>query len=134
MSAMSLLDAALAQIAQDLPFITSIILQSDNAKAYNNIFMLCEIPLLNAKYASNKISIVECTHTETQDNQTILDAHYAKCNQHLCCFLSEIQTNKVIKINTLLSSGIALLQHGGMKNVAIQIVSVDYVQSRSIGL
>ena len=67
---MSLLDAALAQIVQELPFITSIILQSDNAKAYNNIFMLCAIPLLNAKYSSKNISIVEFIHTETQDGKT----------------------------------------------------------------
>ena len=133
---MSLLDAALVQIAQELPFITSIILhQSDNVKAWINVFMLCAIPLLNAKYSSNKISIVEFIYTETHDGKTILYAHYAtRCNQHLLCFLSEIKTKKVIKINTPLSLGIALSQHGGMKNVAIQIVSADYIQSRSIEL
>jgi len=134
LSVMSLLDAALGQIAQELPFITSIILQSDNAKAYNNVFMLCAIPLLNAKYSSKNISIVEFVHTETQDGKTILDAHYARCNQHLRHFLSEIKTNKVVKINTPLSLGIALSQHGGMKNVAIQIVRTDYIRSRSIEL
>ena len=96
--------------------------------------MLCAIPLLNAKYASNKISIVEFIHTETQDSKTILDAHYARCNQHLRCFLSEIKSKKVIKINTPLSLGIALSQHSGMKNVTIQIVSTNYVRSRSIEL
>ena len=132
LSVISLLDAALAQISQELPFINSIVLQSDNAKAYNNVFMLCAIPLINAKYSSKDISIVEFIHTETQDGKTILDAHYARCNQHLRHFLTEIKTNKVVKINTPLSLAIALSRHGGMKNVAIQIVRTDYIRSRSI--
>ena len=46
----SLLEAALAQIKQELPFITNIILQTDNVKSYNNVFFLCAIPLLNQIY------------------------------------------------------------------------------------
>ncbi len=41
LSVFTFLDAAMSQIAQDLPFITHIILQTDNAKAYNNNFLLC---------------------------------------------------------------------------------------------
>ena len=128
------LDAALAQITQELSFITSIILQSDNAKAYNNVFMLCAILLLNTNYSSNNISIIEFIHTEPQDGKTILDVHYARCNQHLHHFLSKIKTKKVVKTNTPLSLGIALSHYGGMKNVAIQIISIDFIQSRLIEL
>ena len=46
-----LLDAALAQIENELPFITDIVLQTDNAKTYNNVFLLCGIPLLNRIYS-----------------------------------------------------------------------------------
>ena len=39
-----------------------------------------------------------------------------------------------MKINTLLSLGVTFSQHGGMKNVAIQIVSTDYIRRRLIEL
>ena len=37
---LSLLDAALAQIINDLPFIKSVVLQYDNARCYENHFLI----------------------------------------------------------------------------------------------
>ena len=56
LSVFALLDAAMSQIAQDLPIITHIILQTDNAKAYNNNFLLCGIYLLN--YSTKDINTI----------------------------------------------------------------------------
>ena len=47
LSVFSLLDAAMSQIHEELPFITKLILQTDNTKSYNNNFSLCAISLLN---------------------------------------------------------------------------------------
>ena len=83
----SLLDAALAQISNELPFISSIILQTDNTKSYNNTFLLCAIPLLNVVYQPKGLGIIEFIHTETQDGKTILDVHFARCMKFINHFM-----------------------------------------------
>ena len=50
LSVLSLLDAAMAQISRELPFINELILQTDNAKSYSNNLLLCGISLLNVIY------------------------------------------------------------------------------------
>ena len=61
----SLLNAALGQVSNEMPFVSSTILQTDNAKSYNNTFLLCAIPLLNITYQQDGLSITEFIHTET---------------------------------------------------------------------
>ncbi len=67
LSVFSLLDAAMSQIHQELPFITELLLQTDNAKSYSNNFLLCVISLLNVLHKYNSLCIIEFVHTETQD-------------------------------------------------------------------
>ena len=67
----SLLDAALAQIVDDLPFIKLDVPQSDNARCYENHFVLVEICILN----NPDIFISSFVHTKTQDGKIVLDAH-----------------------------------------------------------
>ena len=74
----SLLDAALKQISVDLPFVSEIILQSDNANCYQNTFLICLIALLNSYY-QGVLRIKNFIHTKTQDGKTVLDAHFARC-------------------------------------------------------
>ena len=132
MSVYSLLDAALAQISDELPFISEIILQTDNAKTYNNAFLLCAIAVLNFHYFKNGLSIIEFMHTETQDGKTILDAHFARCMQFIRQFLSCWKRNKILKINTPTALGFALSFNGGLKNVAVQVVNMDNVRTMLI--
>ena len=121
----SLLEAALAQINNELPFITSIILQTDNAKSYNNNFLLCAIPLLNKIYEPKGISIIEFLHTETQDGKTILDAHFARCMKFVKQFMSSSMTNRICKIGTARGLGYALSDKGGVTNTMVQVVNTD---------
>ena len=86
MMVISLLEAALVAINDQLPFINEIILQSDNAMSYQNPQVLFGIHLLNMKYHNN-IYISEFTHSETQDGKTLLDAHFASMNKHLLSFM-----------------------------------------------
>ena len=63
LSEYSLLDAALGQVSNKITFISSIILQTDNAKSYNSTFLLCDIPLFNITYQQDGWSITEFVHT-----------------------------------------------------------------------
>ena len=83
---MSLLDAALAQINHDCPFISSVVVQSDNARCYENHFLILGMCILNDLYHPD-IFISSFIHTETQDGKTLLDAHFARCMRFLSHFM-----------------------------------------------
>ena len=65
LSVFALINSAMNQISEELPFITDIIVQIDNAKAYNNTFLLCAIQVLNVINNHKNLSIIEFIHTET---------------------------------------------------------------------
>ena len=54
----SMLDTAMQQIHHNLPFISELILQSDNANCYQNTSLLCSISLLNAWYQHCNLRII----------------------------------------------------------------------------
>ena len=132
LSVYSLLDAALGQVSNEMPFVSSIILQTDNAKSYNNTFLLCAIPLLNITYQQDGLSITEFIHTETQDGKTILDAHFARMMKFVRQFMSSCDDNEVKKINTPGTLGYALSHNGGVKNVGVQVVNTNNAVTRNI--
>ena len=132
LSVYSLLDAALGQIANEMPFVSSIILQTDNAKSYNNTFLLCAIPLLNITYQEDGLTISEFIHTETQDGKTILDAHFARMMKFVRQFMSSCLDNEVRKINTPGTLGYALSHNGGVKNVGVQVVNTNNAVTKRI--
>ena len=82
LSVFSSLDAAMSQIHEELPFITELILQTDNAKSYSNNFLLCAISLLNVVHEHNSLSIIEFVrvHTET----ILCTMHEIRKKLHLC--------------------------------------------------
>ena len=125
LSVFSLLDAAMSQIHEELPFITELILQTDNAKSYSNNFLLCAISLLNVVHEHNSLSIIEFIHTETQDGKTILDAFFARCMKFVKNYISIHDTNKVKKIGTALELGKALSHGGGMNNTMVQVLTTN---------
>ncbi len=45
--------------------------------------------LLNIRYDGD-IFISEFTHSETQDNKTLLDAHFTSMNKHLVFILEDL--------------------------------------------
>ncbi len=94
----------MAQISHKLPFISSIIVQADNVESYNNAFLLCAIPLLNAFFYPKGIAIVEFIHTETQYGKTILDARFARMMKFVKRNLTEgAKVNHISWINTPIS-------------------------------
>ena len=120
----SLLEAALKQIHSDLPFIKSFVLQSDNARCYENHLLLLVISIFNHLYYPD-IFVSEFIHTETQDGKTLLDAHFARCVRFLLHFMKTWKKNKLTRINTPRGLGFALGWNGGMANVMVQVVQTD---------
>ena len=121
----SMIDAALQQIKVNLPFLTELILQSDNANCYQNNFLVCAIALLNACHQSRGLRIIQFVHTETQDGKTVLDAHFATCMRFLTHFMRTWYKNRVTKINTAKGLGYALAWKGGIPNVMVQVVKMN---------
>ena len=79
---LSLLEAALTQIVHDLPLINSVVLQSDNARSYENHFLILGIAIFNSIFHPD-IFVLAFIHTETQDGKTLLAGHFARCVRFL---------------------------------------------------
>ena len=121
---LALLEAALRIITQDLPYITEIILQSDNAATYQNHFLTVGIHQLNCNFKGN-IFISEYVHSETQDGKTILDAHFGSSVHHLNKFMRVWRPNVVTRIQTPNGLGYALTNSGGLTNTIVQLINIE---------
>ena len=80
------LECAVTAISIQFPFLKSLILQSDNAKTYQNHELIIGINFINMKLHEN-VFIKESVLTETQDGKTILDAHFAVATRKLLDFM-----------------------------------------------
>ena len=132
LSVFSLLDAAMAQIAEELPFITKLILQTDNAKSYSNNFLLCAISVLNVTYHNKLLAISEFIHTEIQDGKTILDAFFARSMKFINNWIAKQDQNKVKRIGTATDLGRALSHNGGIRNMMVQVLTTNKEQTSKV--
>ena len=78
MTVIAPLESTLQVIYNESPFITEMILQSDNVSTYKNQNVLIDIHLLDIKFI-NKVFVSEYLHSKTQDRLTILDTHCGAC-------------------------------------------------------
>jgi len=117
----SLIEAAVVAIHDQLPFISSLIIQSDNANQYQNPYLILGLHLVNMKMY-RKIFISEYIHSETQDGKTILDAHFATTNRHLITFMKIWRQNRVTKIQTTKGLAFALSFNAGVRNTMVQLI------------
>lgn len=124
LTVISLIEAVLVAIIDQLSFIDELILQSDNALTYQNPQVLFGIQLLNAKYHED-IFISEFTHSETQDGKTILDAHFASMNRHLISFMKCYKQNRITRVQTPKGLASALSFRSGVRNTMVQLVEYD---------
>ena len=122
--AFSMLELVLIAIMDELPFITEIGLQSDNANCYQNKFVTFGIALLNLKY-HRKMYIKYFIHTETQDGKSSLDAHFACAMRFLSCFMRTWYKNRITRINTARGLAFALSAKGGQTNTVVQLVDIS---------
>jgi hypothetical protein len=91
---MSLLEAAIKWIAEFLPFIKNIVVQSDNAKCYQSNLLRQFIAVLNTK---SQVKVVRYIFTETQDGKGTCVACIASCSSFAlvpecdCLFVVAVQ-------------------------------------------
>lgn len=64
-------------LKRDVPAITSVIVQSDNASCYQNACVALLLPIIGA---ASGIQVLRFEHTETQDQKSSLDAHFAQAH------------------------------------------------------
>lgn len=86
----SMIEAALEVIHEQLPEIKAVVLQSDDAKCYQNNLIRILLALFNTRSA---IRVERYIFTETQDGKGLIDAHFAICMAHL----KEIHANITAK-------------------------------------
>ena len=117
----SLIESAVTAIHEHLPFINSIIIQSDNANQYQNAYLILGIHLINMNM-KGKIFISEFIHSETQDGKTILDAHFATTNRHLMVFMKIWRVNRITRVQTPAGLAFALSFNAGIQNTMVQLI------------
>ena len=122
---LSLIDSALTMIQYNIPQIKEVIVQSDNANSYQNMFLVVGLALLNGSRKKDDIRISTYTHTETQDGKTVLDTHFATCMRFLYIFMKTWKANRVTRINTPNGLGFALAWKGGIHNAMVQVVQIN---------
>lgn len=104
----------LIDIQRDLPHVTQICLQSDNASSYQNAFVAVILPILSSAHG---IKITRFVHTETQDGKSLLDAHFARAARKVRVWVQ--QGLDCVTPSQLVS---ALIADGGMPNTMAELV------------
>ena len=81
----SICEAILCRIEKDYPHIEEVVLQSDNARCYQNSNLLCGLMLICK--SRHKLKIAKFIHSETQDGKCSIDAPFCCCNgsHHAVC-------------------------------------------------
>ena len=121
MTIIALLEACVSSLHIQLPFISQLSIQSDNATTYQNGHLVLGIQLLNIKMM-NKIFVSDFVQ---QHGKTILDAHFASTNQHLKNFMLSYKQNRVTRIQTPHGLAFSLLFNSGDRNTMVQLVEFD---------
>jgi hypothetical protein len=118
----SMIEAALEVIHEQLPEIKAVVLQSDDAKCYQNNLIRILLALLNTRSA---IRVERYIFTETQDGKGLIDAHFTICMAHLKRFMRTSQRNRIRAIATPAGLAYALPWNGGVQNSCVQLVRLD---------
>jgi len=111
------IEAMLCELKKDLPHITSIVLQSDNAWCYQSTALIYGIVMLNLMCP---IKILRFIYTETQDGKCFIDAHFAIAMAHVMQYVS--MDNNVITPTQLVQ---ALNSNGGVRNTKAVLYTVN---------
>ncbi|KAJ8566316.1 hypothetical protein ON010_g6810 [Phytophthora cinnamomi] len=110
-------EAAILAVKRDLPTVTNIIVQLDNASSYQNAFVALVLPIIAIVHCINISGFV---HTETQDGKSMLDAHFAqgmrKATAHVQqgndCYTPRQLVAALTADNGLLNCIAALVEYG----------------------
>ena len=96
---LGLLEVAVITINKRYQLIDEVIVQSDNAKTYQNHFVKLGIELL-IMILFNKIYVKECINYETQDRKALIDAHFFMSTRQLPLFMKKWRASIMTRIQT----------------------------------
>lgn len=113
----ALIEAMIVSIKRDLPHITSIVVQSDNASYYQNSLVAVVLPVLGAAYG---LRVSRFIHTEASDGKSPLDAHFARAMKKAVSWVQQGNS-----CTTPLHLVEALAADGGLPNSVAQLVEYD---------
>ena len=133
MSVIALLESCLTSLHSQLPFISQLTIQSDNATTYQNGHLIVGIHLLNIKM-KGKLFVSDFIHSETQHGKTILDAHFASTNCHLKNFMLTYTQNRVTRIQTPHGLAFSLSFNTGVKNTMVQLIEMNEMKLKDISI
>ncbi len=133
MSVIALLESCLTSLHSQLPFISQLTIQSDNATTYQNGHLIVGIHLLNMKM-KGKVFVNDFIHSETQHGKTILDAHFASTNRHLKNFMLTYTQNRVTRIQTPHGLAFSLSFNTGVKNTMVQLIELNEMKLNEISI
>ena len=98
---MSLFEAILATLTDQLPFMKNIIyLYTNNTNQYQNYSRLIDTQVLTNEMKNN-IFVYEISETETQVLMAITSAYFTTINLYLFLFMKLRRSSRVVKIQTL---------------------------------
>lgn len=113
----SLLEAAMIAIKRDLPVVSELVVQSDNASNYQNTCMILLLPVIGAAHG---FWIKRYIHTETQDGKSVLDAHFAQAGRQIGRWIQ--QGNNCLTPTQLI---VAMTSNGGLPNTLAELVEYN---------
>ena len=127
MVVLSMLEAAMTKISDEIPQLKLLHMASDNASNYHRKELMLSIPILNAM--SNGVKIQQIVHSETQDGKGGCDSHcaIAKCHIHQNYLLSRDETTEYKKVDTPRQLAAAIASNGGIQNNGKLLAGADYM-------
>ena len=97
LSVLSMVEAMIIHIKEDLPCINELWLQSDNARCYHLKYLIFGIVILGVHHM---LSITRIIHTETQDGKGLIDAHFAQGTHKIHRYVAATKANTVKRVAT----------------------------------
>lgn len=86
----SILDAILARLRIELPYVKNFGLLSDNARCYQNDLVTVSAPFIGKHHT---LTIKSFIHSETQRGKSLVDAHFALAMMHITRYCNETRND-----------------------------------------
>jgi hypothetical protein len=127
MAVLSMLEAAMTKISDEIPQLKLLHVASDNASNYHRKELVLSIPILSAM--SNGVKIQRIIHSETQDGKGGCDSHCAIAKRHVRqnYLLSRDETTEYKKVDTPRQLAAAIASNGGIQNNGKLLAGADYM-------
>lgn len=118
----ALVEAFLLSLHREVPQITRLTFQSDNASSYQSAYVGLMLPVLGAAHG---FYVARYVHSDTQDGKSMLDAHFATAARKVKAWVHQgndcATPTEVVK---------ALTADGGLPNCVVELVEHDRLCGR----